>query len=250
LLDNNFGKSKMRKIFSIINKFLIVFTSLGGVLLNLIFYKKDGYSSWGVRLLYFTNLSNIWIGITCLVLAILLIIKMVKGKDFIKGWMYILKYVFTVSITITGLVFCCLLAPNTNGTYQPWTFNSLLAHVFAPVFSIVDFFLDDYEIKFNKKHIFYTALPPFFYLIFASIFCILKVDFGRGDAFPYFFMNYYSPAGIFGFSDVKPFVIGSFYWIILFLILTLSLGLIYAKLHPTSLKLAKQKKLDKKQGKF
>ena len=68
----------MRKIFSIINKFLIVFTSLGGVLLNLIFYKQDGYSSWGKRLLYFTNLSNIWIGITCLVLAILLIIKMIK----------------------------------------------------------------------------------------------------------------------------------------------------------------------------
>ena len=231
----------MKKTFSIINKFLIALASLGGVLISLFFAKEDGYSHWSKRFLFFTNLSNIWIGLTCLILAILLVIKLKTGKDCVKNWWYILKYVFTVSTTITGLVFCFLLAPNVNGQYHPWSFYSLLTHIVTPVLTLVDFFLDEHPNKFNAKHALLSLLPLLAYLAFASVFSLLKIDFGRGDTFPYFFLNYYSPAGFFGFSDVKPFVMGSFYWIIIFLLLTLSISFTLIKLYNLRFKKEEQK---------
>ena len=237
-----------RKITSLTLKILITLTSLIGVILSLIFYKADSYSHWSKRLLYFTGQSNIWIGITCLVLSILIVLSLVKNKDYTKKWLYVLKFIFTISITITGIVFCTLLAPNARGQYNAWSLSSLLTHVFTPILAIVDFFVDDYKIIFNKKHIALSLIPPLLYFIFASVLCVLKVDFGRGDAFPYFFMNYYSPAGVFGFSDVKPFVIGSFYWIVLLLLLILGLSALYASLHPQTRKYKHEQKLLKKQN--
>ena len=59
---------------------------------------------------------------------------------------------------------------------------------------------------------------------------VLGVDFGRGEAFPYFFMNYFSPAGIFGFSKNMPYIIGSFYWIAMLVIIIVGLAVLYAYL--------------------
>jgi len=63
------------------------------------------------------------------------------------------------------------------------------------------------------------------------VLCIMKVDFGRGEPFPYFFFNYYSPAGVFGTSDVMPYRIGSFYWIVFMFFLIIGVGALYRKLY-------------------
>ena len=60
-----------------------------GVMIALIYAKEDGFSSAGQRLLYFTNLSNIWIGVTCLVISILSIIEIKLNKRLLKNYIYI-----------------------------------------------------------------------------------------------------------------------------------------------------------------
>ena len=77
--------------------------------------------------------------------------------------MYVCKYIFTVSITITGLIFCGLLAPFAD--YNVWVFSSVLTHVVVPVLSIADFFVDDYKIDFKRFHIFLTLIPPFAWFV-------------------------------------------------------------------------------------
>lgn len=235
-----------RKIISIILKTIVVICSLGGVIIGLFNASYDGYSYAGARFLYFTNQSNIWIGVTFLLILLLPVLKVENHAKW-KDVLYLLKYMFTVSITITGVIFCAILAPHVDGTFHAWSISSLMTHVFAPALSIVDYFVDDYPILLNFKKTFLVTVPPFIYLVFASILGAFGVDFGRGDTFPYFFLNYNSPAGIFGFSSEPPYIIGSFYWIVILALMVLSLGFLYYTLHPTKIKNRREKKRSKSQ---
>lgn len=217
-------------------KVLTAVCSLVGVTLSLILYAEDGYSHWAKRLMYFTTMSNVWVGLLFLFMIILPFTKL-KNNEKVKRVTLLVKYSFTIAITITGFIFLCVLAPFAHKSgYNAWSISSILTHMLTPALTIPDFFLGE-MIALNKKHLFLSLIPLFFYLIFASILCVLKVDFGRGEPFPYFFFNYYSPAGLFGFSPTTPpFVLGSVYWIILILLITLSIGLAYIKLHPKNKK--------------
>ena len=64
--------------------------------------QKDGYSGWSKRLMYFTGQSNLWIGFTQVFLVTALLSKREKYLE----KLYFLRYIFTVAITVTGIVFC------------------------------------------------------------------------------------------------------------------------------------------------
>ena len=209
-------------------KLLTVSVSLSGLILSFFSAQADGYSHWSKRLMYFTSQSNVWI--ILIFTAILIFEAVSKNKQAnTENLLYLLKFVFTVSITLTAIVFCALLAPfsHRNG-YNAWTASSIMTHVITPTLAVFDLFYGKAPMQIKKHHALYSAIPPLLYLVFTSILCILKVDFGRGDPYPYFFMNYYSPAGVFGFSDVMPFAIGSFYWMLLILGIVLSVSFCYA----------------------
>ncbi len=213
-------------------KLLTVILAVTGIVLNFIYAERDGYSHWSVRLLYFTAISNIWIAFCFAAMLLRPYIRRLEESECAGEYLYILRYVFTVSITLTGFIFFAVLAPGAgNADYNAWTLASFLTHLAVPILSIVDMFVDPYRVKLLKRHIAYTAVPPFIYLIFVSMLVILKVDFGRGDPYPYIFFNYYSPAGFFGFSDQMPYIFGSFYWIILMLALVLGVGSLYRRLY-------------------
>lgn len=218
-----------RSKVSVLLKLLTSISALGGVLLSLIQAKRDGYSHWTRRLLYFTAQSNIWIGSICLILALAPILRFsgVWLKQF-----YALKYVFTVSITITGLVFCTLLAPFADESYHLWVLSGYMTHIFSPAFAIADYFVDDYPFHPQTKHVYLSLLPPLIYFISTMAFSGFKVDFGHGEFYPYYFLNFRSPAGFFGFSTQAPFFVGSFYWVILFSLLVLCIAWGYEKLSP------------------
>lgn len=221
----------MREKISFLLKWIVAALALAGVMLSFFGATDDGYSHWSKRLLYFTSQSNIWIAV-CMIMILVFSLPRLREQVRIKYFLYVLKYVFTVSITLTGFIFCVVLAPGAaNDNYNAWTPSSLMTHVAVPILSIVDFFLDVYRVKLNKRHIFLTAVPPFIYSIFATVLVLMKVDFGRGDAFPYFFFNYYSPAGFFGFSNEMPYILGSFYWIVFMFFLIVGTGALYKKIY-------------------
>lgn len=222
-------KTSVRGVLSVALKFATAISALGGVLLSLIYASADGYTHWAKRLMYFTAQSNLWLGFTFVALLVLPLLKEEKAVVW-QPRLYFLKYIFTVSITMTGLVFCLLLAPFCDENYRPWTLPSLLTHVFSPVFAVVDLFVDPRRILLTKKQVWLCALPPVLYFFPASILCVLNADFGRGVPYPYFFLNYRSPAGVFGFSNEFPFFMGSFYWMALFSIVVIGLGFLYARL--------------------
>ena len=223
-------KQSTRSTVSFMLKIALTISSLFGITLSLINAQRDGYSIWWRRLLYFTGQSNIWIGTNTLVLLVLPLLRLKKHERW-KKRLYIFKYVFTASITMTGIVFCFLLAPFADASYHPWSLSGYLTHVISPILAPIDFFVDEYRVPLKVKHVFATELPPLVYFSTASVLGILHVDFGRGVFYPYFFLNYTSPAGIFGFSNEFPFIIGSFYWMTLFALVMLGIGFLLAKLY-------------------
>ena len=222
-----------RKKISFTLKALIALLAIGAVIAACILAERDGYSHWTKRLLYFTQMSNVWIGVTALLFVSFGIRESDTSAHITPKWLHTLRFVFTVSITVTGIIYCGFLAPFATEDYNPWTATGIITHVVVPALSVADFIIDESEISFKRKHAFLGVLPVLAYFVFASALCAARVDFGRGDPYPYFFMNYYSPVGLFGVDmTASPYPeIGAFYWISVFLLLVLGLSFGFYKLH-------------------
>ena len=210
--------SLKRKVLSIITKLIVIISCTVGVILSA---KQSPLAFMGgnVVFMYFTIQLNILIGLVCLIGLILLLLK----KEANKVW-FIIKFVSTISITLTGVVFAVVLAP-TLGEYA-WTLTSIFTHVVVPLFAIIDFFIIGVYSSIKYKEVFYVIIPPLLYAIYAGIGYILKWEFAPGQIYPYFFLNWGSKAGAFGFSDRLPYI-GVVYWIILLLLFIIAIGFLY-----------------------
>lgn len=216
----------MKQKHLIISKLSVAASAFGGVLLGLFDAQQAGYSHWSRRLLYFTAQSNLCLG----AVNVMLLVILLRGKQNPQKW-YFLKYIFTVSIVLTGLVFCLILAPFADQSYHPWSLSNILTHAVTPLLALLDFALDRYPVAVGKRGALLTLIPPLGYFLLASLLELFGVDFGRGEPYPYFFMNYRSPVGIFGVGGTRPFVMGAFYWILLFLLTVLLVAELLARYH-------------------
>lgn len=147
------------------------------------------------------------------------------------SFLYTLQYLFTVSITVTFLVFTCLLGPFGDKSYHLWAFSSWLTHIFAPAFAIADFFVDRRKIPLRKNQTWFCILPPLTYAAITVLLEMFSVDFGRGLMYPYFFMDIRSPVGFFGFSNELPYFAGTFYWFAVLSVIVWGIGELYFRMH-------------------
>ena len=228
----------MRKYLAFALKGCVFVSGLAGVVIMVMESSASTTEGLG-SLLYFTQQSNLWISITALTLLVLGLVEHRTGYSVIMPWMYVAKLAFTVSISLTGLTFCLLLAPASRGAFSPWSFGSGLTHVVTPVLSVVEFFVDEYPIYYTNKQTLAVAIPPLYYLAFVMVANTLKVDFGGGGYYPYFFLNFNSPMGWFGLGGEIPYVMGVFYWLAAILALVVGLGFLYARLYQKNVKRAR-----------
>lgn len=173
-------------------------------------------------LMYFTIQTNVAMAVLCSIGALYMLI----GKTIPNRW-YIVKYVGTLSITVTGAVFCFVLAP-TMGPLA-WNRVNIFTHIIVPIASIIDFFISGIHSSIRKRDVFYVTLPPILYVFYASIGYICNWEFAPGQNYPYFFLNWGSPAGAFGFCKELPFM-GCVWWILLLLSLLMLVGLLYLRI--------------------
>lgn len=202
----------MNKTASLILKTAVVVCSFTGVILGLI---PNGESGPNFNtLLFFTTQSNIWIGLVCLAGAI----RMLQGKR-PTHTASVLKMMFTVAILLTGVVFNTMLAP----IYGPssYSLSSILVHVVSPAAAVLDYFVCRRSYRLNARDAWWGIVPPLYYLGFASAGYVLQWNFGGGVHYPYFFLNWGSPAGAFGFIPEFPFIGVAWYIAILLLALLL-----------------------------
>ena len=209
--------SKTQKTLSTIFKIVVFLSTLIGVILSVIASETTFMGSYRA-FMYFTIQSNIAIAI----IEIIGIFILWSKKPIGKFW-YIIKLVFTVSITLTFAVFTFVLAPTFA---HAWSIPNVLTHLVTPIVSIIDFFFICYEYEYKKLDVLFVTLPPLAYSIYATIAYISKWEFAPKTYYPYFFLNWGSEAGAFGFSTKLPFM-GCVYWILLLLLFILGIGFLF-----------------------
>ena len=213
--------SKTRKNLSVALKLAVIISAVLGTVLSAL-GGQNSFMGGSVVFMYFTIQSNIAIAVICAVGCYLIM----RDKAISNAW-YIVKLVGTVSITLTGVVFVVMLAPVLGD--KAWNIQNTLTHVVVPVAAIADFFVIASGSGIRKKDVVYVTIPPLLYVIYAGIGYIRKWEFALGVNYPYFFLNWGSPAGAFGFSNELPFM-GCVWWILILSGFLIAVGLCYIAL--------------------
>ncbi len=170
-------------------------------------------------LLYFTVLSNLAIaGIHLYFLYAER--RILRDPSFqIPQAMHTLKYVLTISITLTFSVFFVLLLPE-YGLSALWFPGSLTTHLIAPIAAILDY------IFFEKSHVnhrytlLYTLIPPYAYVALTMVLSRLGMRYQGDSIVPYYFLDYEK----LGLLRISGNGIGVIYWILLISVVMLGIG--------------------------
>ena len=210
--------SLAQKIISLILKFIVMISVTAGVIVSAM-ASSSAFMGGDTVFMYFTIQSNILMAIICLIGIFL----MFSNNIYNKVW-HIIKLVGTVSITLTGVVFCLVLAPTM--AREAWTLGNILTHVIVPLSSIIDFFVVCSVMNIRKINVLWVTVPPILYAIYAGIGYARGWEFLEGYNYPYFFLNWGSEAGAFGFSDSLPFM-GPVWWILILLAFLIIVGFVY-----------------------
>ncbi|MCQ2611316.1 MAG: Pr6Pr family membrane protein [Treponema sp.] len=207
--------SLKQKIVSLVLKGIVVISALLGTFLSY-YAGRDSFMGGLSVFMYFTIQSNLALAVICGIGFYLI----AAAKEIRQGW-YTVKLVGTVSITLTGIVFCFILAPTLEG--EVWNIQNILTHVVVPAACIIDFFITGINSELKTRSIIYNIVPPLLYAVYAGIGYACKWEFAEGVYYPYFFLNWGSPAGAFGFIKEFPFM-GCMWWIISLLIFLVLVG--------------------------
>ena len=213
--------SAKRRDLSYILKIVVFVSAVLGTILSAI-SGRTAFMGGGSVFMYFTIQSNIALAVICAVGFVLLF----RGKSIPDRW-YTVKFVGTVAITLTGAVFCFVLAPTMANA--AWTPANILTHVVVPLCSIADFFVTGVYGEIPKIKTLWVTVPPLVYAVYAGIGYALGWEFAPGVHYPYFFLNWGSPAGALGFSKELPFM-GCVWWILALLALLLLCGALYLRI--------------------
>lgn len=204
----------------IIQAAVIVFAAAGTVLSYL--GGRNAFMGGSAVFMYFTIQSNILIA----VISAADLILSAAGKADGTAWQ-VIRLTGAVAITLTGIVFCFVLAP-TMGSLA-WNIQNILTHVAVPLLAVADLFLMRGRCKIGYRHVVFVMIPPLLYAAYASVGYIRGWQFSPNVNYPYFFLNWGSPAGAFGFTNGLPYM-GCVWWIIAILVFLLAVGLLYIRI--------------------
>ena len=201
---------------SILLKCGIVLSSIGAVFFQMF---EPNYKGLLPILKAFTIQSNLWIGITSLVFLIL-ILKW-KDESKIPRWLYHIKFMFTVDIMLTYLVFAVLLSPLMSLRFLTSTAN-FFQHNLTSILALLDFLITDPKFVSKGKHVWLSLLPTLAYAIyFFTSYAITGIM-----PVAYFFLDY-KKLGWFTIGDAG---IGVGLWTLLLCGLLLIIGVFVLKL--------------------
>ena len=213
--------SQTRKTISYILKLTVIISAVTGIVISA-YAGRNSFMGGSRVFMYFTIQSNILIAAICAAGGFLL----ARNKVIRDAW-YIVKLAGTVSITLTGVVFVVLLVPILGD--KAWNVQNTLTHAVVPIAAVADFFAAASGSGIKRKSVVYVIVPPCLYVIYAGIGYVLGWEFGMGHNYPYFFLNWGSPAGAFGFSKELPYM-GCVWWILILMLFLFGVGWCYVAL--------------------
>lgn len=118
-------------------------------------------------LMTYTGLSNLLIGLVCLICALYRIIYKV---DTLPKWLFIVKVVFLAQITITFIITAVYLSPHLGADWWKLYANaSLFNHLLTPLLAISSFLIFEKKGEMKWQHCFYSLVPIVIYAVMYTI---------------------------------------------------------------------------------
>ena len=182
--------------------------------------QSSAFMGGGSVFFFFTVQSNIFIIAMALIFLVNEIVVLVTNKGFINQTLRHIKYVATVAITVTFLVFFTMLAPLMGVDYL-LSFNNFSLHAIVPILAIIDFIIFDTDINLTYPNSLLATIAPISYVIFVYVGVIFKLQYGENLYYPYFFLDFETN----GFLFEKGF--GIIPWILILLAGICGLGCLY-----------------------
>jgi len=182
--------------------------------------QSSAFMGGGSVFFFFTVQSNIFIIAMALIFLINGIVLLITKKSFINQTLLFIKYVATIAITVTFLVFFTMLAPLMGVDYL-LSFNNFSLHAIVPILAIIDFIIFDTDINLTYSNSLLATISPISYVIFVYVGAIFKLQYGDNLYYPYFFLDFEKN----GFFFEKGF--GIIPWILILLAGICGLGFLY-----------------------
>ena len=181
ILKLSLSKNKAKIINIFLTNFTLLFLQTFGAVLSI---KAFSYSAF----LYYTNLSNYFSLIVCIIVCFASI-KSLKKDSELKPFYYSIRFIANVCLMITFFVCFCLLIPLKPDilAYMVNKDANLLYHIICPIFSIISFIIIE-EYNHSKRLIFIATIPTMIYGIIISILNLLGVIVGP---YPFFAFSIY-----------------------------------------------------------
>ena len=167
------------KVSLIINSIIVILVLLGIIFMMTGFKfmaNTETLSLTGLELFrYYTVDSNAFVGIASLLFIIYEILIINNKKKEIPKYVYILKYMGTVAVTLTFIVTMFYLAPTYGSNFWFLYQNSnLFFHLIVPILSFVSYVFFE-KIDLNIKYTIYGTSTMIIYGIFYAV-NILMID--------------------------------------------------------------------------
>lgn len=212
----------MKKYLSIILNLLIIIFGFLGIYFSIFsngFMNQDAF-------LYYTIQSNLFVIFTAFITLFFELRDF--SKNSIPNVIYSLRFISTVDITLTFVVFSLMLTPTfiiQNNTEYLISPSNLFVHNLLPLAAIFDWCFFGNSIKLKKRHTLYALIFPFVYCVFMLIRSFLGLTV-EGNHVPYFFLDYKK----YSWFLISKNGLGVIYWILILTFALLGICMFFKKI--------------------
>lgn len=177
-MENNIGKRKL--IVDLVLNILIVGLEVVGLVLSV---RRHGIKVFQ----FYTENSNYFALIVSVIFCIVGIIALIRNRK-VSYWIFVLRYIATVCLTLTLIIVLFVLIPMYPDTVNFILFydSNLYQHLICPILSIFSFLFFEKEYVLSKKSIVLGVIPTVVYGVICVILNVFNIIIGP---YPFFFVH-------------------------------------------------------------
>ena len=165
------NKKRLFNSLSLIINLSIIYFTIDATLYNFrsdiirneLVYGFDGIKSY----CFFTVLSNTFLALSCIVSLVYNIKNAVKDEYIFPKKVFALKFVATVSVTVTMMTVILFLAPyaqiSGTGYFSLFTANNFYLHFLSPLLAVITFIFFEKTEEFDFKNTYSGLIPTALY---------------------------------------------------------------------------------------
>ena len=143
---------------------LIIFGIMIYCLISLIKSLNNGNN----RFIYFTNISNLLVGLMSLINAVFLMLSVIKKRDYVPQVFTLIKIILISMTTLTFFVVLLIIGP-VDGYQKNYSGRNFFTHLIVPLLSLFSYLFFEEKLQLKWKYSLLILVP---FIIYSIIYVI------------------------------------------------------------------------------